>query len=86
MAMKNNINDQYRMKVAVWAVYFHLLSSNEGPQQGLCPAIINARCKFQKTKAECNEMHCDRKHTHHNELDEANLYRYLGDPMLLRKC
>ncbi|GFV52365.1 hypothetical protein TNCV_855351 [Trichonephila clavipes] len=29
------------MKTAVSAVYFNLLSSNESPQHGLCPAVIN---------------------------------------------
>ncbi|GFY34292.1 uncharacterized protein TNCV_2505951 [Trichonephila clavipes] len=42
MAIKNNINDLHSMKTAVWAVYFPLLSSNESPQHGLCPTIINA--------------------------------------------
>ncbi|GFX73896.1 hypothetical protein TNCV_397071 [Trichonephila clavipes] len=55
MALRNNINDLHSMKTAVWAVYFHLPSSNEGPQYGLCPAIINTWCKFQKREAECNE-------------------------------
>ncbi|GFV40291.1 RNase H domain-containing protein [Trichonephila clavipes] len=55
MDNRNNINDRHSMKTAVWAAYFHLLSSNESPQHGLCPADINAWCKFQKTEAECNE-------------------------------
>ncbi|GFU78050.1 mariner Mos1 transposase [Trichonephila clavipes] len=38
MAIRNNINDLHSMKTAVWAVYVHLLSSNESPQHGLCPA------------------------------------------------
>ncbi|GFU16020.1 hypothetical protein TNCV_1299851 [Trichonephila clavipes] len=57
MAIRNNANDLHRIKTAVcvWAVYIPLLSSNESPQHGLRKAGINARCKFQKTKAECNE-------------------------------
>ncbi|GFW22155.1 uncharacterized protein TNCV_1632851 [Trichonephila clavipes] len=57
MAIRNNINYLYSIKTAVWAVYFHLLSSNESPQHGLYHAIINAWCKFQKIEAECNERH-----------------------------
>ncbi|GFU77524.1 uncharacterized protein TNCV_3498971 [Trichonephila clavipes] len=59
MAIRNNINNLHSMKTAVWAVYLHLMSSNESPQHGLRPAIINALCKSQKTEAERNERHYD---------------------------
>ncbi|GFU84561.1 uncharacterized protein TNCV_1526131 [Trichonephila clavipes] len=71
------------MNTALWAVSFHLLSSNESPQHGMCPAITNAWCKFQKTEAECNERHYDHKHIHHNEL-KKEIFRDLGDPILLK--
>ncbi|GFX49832.1 hypothetical protein TNCV_3073851 [Trichonephila clavipes] len=64
------------MKTAIWAVYFHLLSSNDSPQHGLCPEIINACCKFQKIEDECNERHYvimnDTCAIYHNELNEAD--------------
>ncbi|GFW93536.1 uncharacterized protein TNCV_47391 [Trichonephila clavipes] len=44
MAIRNNINDLRSMEIAVWAVYFHLLSSNESLQHGLCPPGSNAWC------------------------------------------
>ncbi|GFX68475.1 uncharacterized protein TNCV_2004891 [Trichonephila clavipes] len=62
ITIRNNINHVHYMKTAVWAVYFHLLSSNESPQHGLCPADINALCKFQKAEAESRERHYDHKH------------------------
>ncbi|GFW69818.1 uncharacterized protein TNCV_1884621 [Trichonephila clavipes] len=84
----NNIIDLRSMKIALWAVYFHLLSSNENPQHGLCPAIINTWCKFQKTEAECNERYYDNKLILQNELDVCvkSIFRDLGKPMILRKC
>ncbi|GFV38887.1 uncharacterized protein TNCV_192551 [Trichonephila clavipes] len=57
MAIRNNINDLHSMKTSVWTVYFHLLSSNESPQHGLCPAgwdlimpPLRNRVKFQQLK------------------------------------
>ncbi|GFV33174.1 uncharacterized protein TNCV_2768921 [Trichonephila clavipes] len=61
MAIRNNINELHSMKTAVRDAYFHPLSSNEGPQHVLYPAIINTWCKFQKTEAECNKRHYDHK-------------------------
>ncbi|GFW36575.1 uncharacterized protein TNCV_1955751 [Trichonephila clavipes] len=79
MAIRNNINDLHSMKTAVWAVYFHLLSSNESPQHERCHAIINTWCKFQKIEAECYEWHCVintyTRAIYHNELNEAIFYR-----------
>ncbi|GFX01075.1 hypothetical protein TNCV_4580411 [Trichonephila clavipes] len=54
---RKNINDLYSIETAVRTVYFHLLSSNESPQHEMCPAVINAWYKFQKTEAESKEMH-----------------------------
>ncbi|GFT63577.1 uncharacterized protein TNCV_870411 [Trichonephila clavipes] len=77
LTIRNNINDLHSMKTVVCAVYFHLLSSNECPQHGLCPAIINAWCKFQKIEAECNESHyiinTYTRAIYHSELNEALL-------------
>ncbi|GFX16096.1 uncharacterized protein TNCV_4703531 [Trichonephila clavipes] len=42
MAIRNNIDDLHSMKTAVWAAYFHLLSSYKSSQHGLYPAIITA--------------------------------------------
>ncbi|GFU26875.1 uncharacterized protein TNCV_4541231 [Trichonephila clavipes] len=83
-AIRNNIKDLNSMKTSVWAFYFHLLSSNESPQNGLCPANVNAWCMFQKTEAECTERHYDHKHMHthavyHNEFNKANFRDLDGD-------
>ncbi|GFX71882.1 uncharacterized protein TNCV_1443061 [Trichonephila clavipes] len=45
MAIRNNINDLHSMKTTVRAVDLDLQFSNESPQHGLCPAIINVWCK-----------------------------------------
>ncbi|GFW64908.1 hypothetical protein TNCV_391741 [Trichonephila clavipes] len=55
MANRNSINDLHHMKTAVWAANFHLLSSNESPQHGLCPAIIG-RLKIRQGPTFCVPM------------------------------
>ena len=47
LAIRRNRGNLQEMKKGVWAIYFHLLSSNEIPQHGLCSI---SWCKFLKAK------------------------------------
>lgn len=76
------------MKAGIWAEYFHLGSTDENPEHGLCPKDDNTWCKFQKSKLEGNEY----KHSEHTHLPSAVLeeikpiFRDLANPVLLAKC
>lgn len=49
-AIRKNLSDVKGMKNAIWATYFHHLSTDEKPQQNLCPAGNETWCKFNKAK------------------------------------
>ncbi|GFU56295.1 hypothetical protein TNCV_582291 [Trichonephila clavipes] len=86
----NNTYDLESMKTAVWVVSFHLLSTNESPQHGLCPAGTNSWCKFQKAEAELNEKYYDHKKTYtcfvpFSIMNDINpIFRDLAETMLLK--
>ncbi|KAJ4449515.1 hypothetical protein ANN_00915 [Periplaneta americana] len=51
LAIRQNVDSVENLKKAVWAVYFHTLSTNEEPSHELCPAGADSWCKFNKGKA-----------------------------------
>lgn len=74
------------MSKAVWAIYFHKLSSDAFPQHGLCPSGEDSWCGYNKA-LETNE-----EYTHKHSLPEAVLaaikpvFRALSDKNILEKC
>lgn len=81
-AIRNNTEDVKKMQQAVWATYFHKLSTNDHPQHFLCDI---SWCGYKKSQADGSTFH-------HNSLPRAVLdvvkptYRFLADPELLKKC
>lgn len=74
------------MRRDVWAEYFHLQSSNEKPQHGLCPE--NSWCKYKKSVAS-GTPYDHSKHFHlpeHTMLELKDIFRDLSNKDLLRKC
>lgn len=51
LAIRRNLADVKSMQDAVWATYFHKLSSDDNPQHDLCPNEEGTLCKFNKSKA-----------------------------------
>lgn len=45
-----------QMKQAIWALYYHKVSTDEDPKYGLCPRGKESWCKFQRA-VEAGEMH-----------------------------
>jgi len=76
------------MKQAVWALFFHLASSNEKPAHGLCPKTGNTWCKYRQ--AELRKERYDHKAHFHlptSIMDEIKpIFRDLPAPELLKKC
>lgn len=71
------------MQKAVWAIYFHKLSTDEKPVHALCDI---SWCKYKQAKAE------NKTYSHKHSLPEAVLsiikptFQFLAHPDLLKKC
>ncbi|GFX27790.1 uncharacterized protein TNCV_2614501 [Trichonephila clavipes] len=50
LAIRRNMNSVSDMFKAVWAIYFHKLSTDSVPQHGLCPTSPDTWCGFNKAK------------------------------------
>lgn len=85
---RNAIQGVEAMKAGIWAEYFHLGSTDDKPEHGLCPKDDKTWCKFQKSKLEGTEY----RHSEHTHLPSAVLeeikpiFRDLANPVLLAKC
>ena len=81
-AIRSHTNDVKVMSRAVWATYFHKLSTDEHPQHGLCPQTSDSWCKYVKNK---------KGYKHHGLPEELMnlikpIYQDLSHPELLKKC
>lgn len=76
------------MKKAVWALYYHVQSTDENPTHQLCPKDSETWCKYQKAVLEKKVY----RHQDHFHLPEAVMlkikpvFKSLSDPELLGKC
>lgn len=88
LAIRRNENNLNGMKQAVWAIYFHVMSTNDNPTHELCPKDENTWCKYNKAKMD-NLLY---DHTNHFHLPSSIMevlkptFRALSDPELLKKC
>ncbi|GFT79015.1 uncharacterized protein TNCV_3093931 [Trichonephila clavipes] len=75
-------------KKAVWAVYFHIRSSDEEPLHSFCPVGPNSWCKYQNQVVEGSVE----TFRHSNKLPVAVMdaikpvFNDLSQPKLLQKC
>lgn len=81
-AIRNNTDDINKMKRAVWATYFHKLSTDEQPHHQLCPKGPDSWCKYNVDQS---------TYKHHGLPVEVMtklkpIYRDLAHPDLLKKC
>ena len=83
---RNNTDDFFRMRQAVWAAYFHKLSTDDKPTHQLCPPRPDSWCKYRKTQ------HSNTSYSHKHSIPAAVMeiikptYRDLAHPDLLKKC
>ncbi|GFW81990.1 uncharacterized protein TNCV_771191 [Trichonephila clavipes] len=76
------------MRKAVWAVYFHIRSSDEEPLHSFCPVGTNSWCKYQSQVVEDSA----KTFRHSNKLPVAVMdaikpvFNDLSQPKLLQKC
>ena len=89
-AIKDHPGDLEGMVNAVWASYFHTLSSDEDPRHNRCPASTPDKPSwcFYKRAQEANETPNPHPHPLPRDIAEAlvPVYKRLGDPQLLQRC
>lgn len=86
LAIRQNTHSVEAMRKAVWALFFHNLSTDETPVHGLCPKGPDSWCKY-------NRYHgSDKVYKHIHSLPEAvmetikPIVRDLSETELLKKC
>ncbi|GFT83405.1 transposon Tf2-8 polyprotein [Trichonephila clavipes] len=87
-AIRQNKTCLADMRKAVWAVYFHIRSSDEEPLHSFCPVGPNSWCKYQNQVVESSVE----TFRHSNKLPVAVMdaikpvFNDLSQPKLLQKC
>ncbi|GFT25736.1 uncharacterized protein TNCV_1517431 [Trichonephila clavipes] len=87
-AIRQNKTCLSDMRKAVWAVYFHIRSSDEEPLHSFCPVGPNSWCKYQNQVVEGSVE----TFRHSNKLPVAVMdaikpvFNDLSQPKFLQKC
>lgn len=88
LAIRRNTHSYKDMQKAVWACYFHIMSTNEKPMHQLCPKDEESWCKFNKSLV-LEGLYDHSKHFHLPEsimILLKPIFKQLAEPELLRKC
>lgn len=86
LAIRNNLESVESMKKAIWATFYHNLSSDEKPQHHLCPNDSKTWCKYNKAILN------GESYTHKHSLPESVMEEIrptfvdLSDDKLLKRC
>lgn len=87
-AIRNNCTDLKNMQRAVWAIYFHKISTDKSPHHGLCPKPPDTWCRYWKAQ-EKGELAIFK---HKNSIPVAVMevikhdFQHLAKPELLKRC
>ena len=86
-AIKDHAGDLDGMEQAVWATYYHSISTDEDPQHLRCPAGKESWCFYRRAEAN-NEPPPSHSHPLPREVAIAltPVYTRLGDRKLLERC
>ncbi|GFS66966.1 uncharacterized protein TNCV_3718461 [Trichonephila clavipes] len=55
LAIRNNSGNLSAMKQAIWAIFFHKISTDLNPQHGLCPLGDDSWCGYNRVQTERQE-------------------------------
>ncbi|GFT42298.1 uncharacterized protein TNCV_1786151 [Trichonephila clavipes] len=87
LAIRKNLSSVEDMKRAIWAIYFHKLSTEDNPQHALCPLGEDSWCGYNRSIVTGNFIYI-----HKHSLPESILlkvkkvFRDLTEKDLLKKC
>lgn len=88
LAIRRNTDSVEGMRTAIWALYFHVMSTDQNPTHQLCPKEDTTWCKYNAAKSK-GEEYAHKKHFHLPEKIMTfikPLFRDLSKPELLEKC
>ena len=82
-AIRGNKGNVKKMQQAVWATYYHKVSTDDNPHHGLCDV---SWCGYKKSQIDGSHYH--HKHSLPKEVMDVvrPTYKFLADPDLLKKC
>ncbi|GFW14843.1 uncharacterized protein TNCV_1563061 [Trichonephila clavipes] len=86
LAIRKNLSSVEDMKRAIWAIYFHKLSTEDNPQHALCPLGEDSWCGYKRS------IVMGKFYIHKHSLPESILlkvkkvFRDLTEKDLLKKC
>lgn len=87
-AIRENVRDVKKMNEAVWAIYYHTISTDKKPQHSHCQNGKESRCKYNREVAKGKEDGF--RHKHPLPMDVAKaiypVFKDLADPKLLERC
>ncbi|GFX70536.1 uncharacterized protein TNCV_875101 [Trichonephila clavipes] len=86
LAIRNNSGNLSAMKQAIWAIFFHKISTDLNPQHGLCPLGDDSWCGYNRSKLKGDTY----KHKHNLPIAIMHcikkVFRDLSSPELLSRC
>ncbi|GFX77790.1 uncharacterized protein TNCV_1107071 [Trichonephila clavipes] len=86
LAIRNNSGNLSAMKQAIWAIFFHKISTDLYPQHGLCPLGDDSWCGYNRSKLKGDTY----KHKHNLPIAIMHcikkVFRDLSNPELLSRC
>ena len=84
-AVKDNANDIPLLKKRIFAILFHMCSSDEHPKHMHCPPGEKSWCFFQRSLAKSEEPG---SHKHHDSAWKqlVPIFERLSEPELLKRC
>ncbi|KAH9375216.1 hypothetical protein HPB48_017946 [Haemaphysalis longicornis] len=86
-AIRENVDSLDNMRQAVWAIYFHKLSTDAKPQHGLCPKGPSLWCGYNRSLVEGSVTYSHKHSIHDSVMDALKpVVNALSYPGLLRKC
>lgn len=87
-AIGENVRDVEKMSEAVWAIYYHTISTDEKPQHSYCPKGKESWCNYNQEVAKAKELEFRHKRPLPMDVTEAiyPVFKDLADPKLLERC
>ncbi|GFS78880.1 uncharacterized protein TNCV_4341481 [Trichonephila clavipes] len=86
LAIRNNSGNLSAMKQAIWAIFFHKISTDLNPQHGLCPLGDDSWCGYNRSKLKGDTY----KHEHNLPIAIMHcikkVFKDLSSPELLSRC
>ncbi|GFX16698.1 uncharacterized protein TNCV_2388421 [Trichonephila clavipes] len=85
LAIRKNLSSVEDVKRAIWAIYFHKLSTEDNPQHALCPLVEDSWCGYNRSIVTGNFIFTSILYRV-NFIESEKVFRDLTEKDLLKKC